>query len=557
MNSFRVRVIVICGGLVIALMLFRMFALTYFDNEFLQARGSSVAERVIEVPTNRGIIYDRNGEPLALSLPVYSFWTDPGFYTIAKDDLPALAEAMNMTRTRLEGILARTKDTRFVYLKRRAPKEMASAVEELGLEGVRIETEYRRYYPRAEVSSHIVGLTNSDGKGIEGLEAAYNARLDGQPGKRRILRGRDGRRFRDLELIDPPVFGEDLTMTIDLALQYLTYKNLRDVVDEFEALSASALVIEVATGEILALANYPTFNPNDLRDRVPSRMRNRAIKDTYEPGSTIKPFSALAALETERYQPSSEIDTNPGYFEVGRKLVEDPNNYGVLTLEMVLVKSSQVGIAKIALDLEQEAVLEVLVRAGLNDQPMSGLPNESVGQLNAAELQREIGRANLAFGYGISVSPLQLGVGYLTLATGGKRREISIIRETQMRTVYEPRVFAEKDVTQLLEMLQGVTSWTGTAPKAAIPGFPVAGKTGTVRKITDGEYDDSRHIAWFAGMVPANDPQIVVVVAVNEPQGELFSGGGVAAPLFSKIAQHALQLKEQVSTVEVLDDDAS
>lgn len=542
MSSFRYRLLFVGFSIVVLILLFRMFSLAYFDREFLQARGSAIAERTIDVPTNRGVIYDRNGEPLALSIPVYSFWTDPGFDTILEEDIPALAQALDVSEDRLQTVLYNGRNTRFVYLKRRASREIADAVEALKVKGVRFEIEYRRYYPTAEVASHIVGIANADGIGIEGLEAAHEKQLRGTPGKRRILRGRDGRRLRDIELAEPPVFGQDVTTTVDLGLQYLAYRHLRTAVEENDALSASAVVVEVSSGEILAMANYPTFNPNDLSDRVPARMRNRVIKDAYEPGSTVKPFSAIAAMESGKFQPDTEVSTSPGSFHVGDKLIEDPRDYGTLTLKMVLVKSSQVGIAKIALDLEHHAIYDVLSRVGFNEVPFCGLPNETPGILRADDLEREIGRATFAFGYGMTVSPLQMAKAYLTIATGGKRRAVTIVKDPTRRLSRDVQVLEPEKVASVLDMLRSVTAWPGTAPKAAIDGFSVAGKTGTVRKVKDGEYDENLHIAWFVGITPVEDPRFVTVVVVNEPKGDTVSGGGVAAPIFARLTSHALQL---------------
>lgn len=542
MTDFRYRLLFIVFSVAVLILLFRMFTLAYFDREFLQARGSAIAERTIDVPTNRGIIYDRSGQPLALSIPVYSFWTDPGFDTILAEDIPALAQALDITEAHLRSILAKGRNTRFVYLKRRASREIADAVEALKVKGVRFEIEYRRYYPTAEVAAHVVGIANTAGTGIEGLEAAYEEQLRGAKGKRRILRGRDGRRLRDIELADPPIFGQDITTTLDLGLQYLTYRHLRNGVEEHDAQSASAVVIDVASGEILAMANYPTFNPNDLSDRIPARMRNRVIKDAYEPGSTVKTFSAIAALESGSYQPDTEVPTSPGFFHVGDKLIEDPRDYGTLSLSMVIVKSSQVGIAKIALNLENHAIYDVLTRVGFNEVPFSGLPNETSGILRTDDLERDIGRATFAFGYGMTVSPLQLAKAYLTVATGGKRRAVTIVKSPLRRLPRDEQVLEPAHVEKLMGMLQAVTSYPGTAPKAAIDGFPVAGKTGTVRKVIDGQYDENLHIAWFVGITPVEAPRFVTVVVVNEPKGDIVSGGGVAAPIFSRITAHALQL---------------
>ncbi|MCY3884863.1 MAG: penicillin-binding transpeptidase domain-containing protein [Gammaproteobacteria bacterium] len=540
--SKRLRFAVIAFLCVALAMLARMFILATYDRDFLQEQGDRVAQRAESVPTTRGIIYDRAGQPLAISTPVQTIWTDPGIDTIPTKSHEALAQALQISQEQLSNTLWEAKDRRFVYLRKRVSHEVAEAVGQLGISGVRFSTEFRRYYPAGEVAAHVVGLTKNDGKGAEGLELSLDSELTGASGQRRVLRARDGRRLRDIGLEDAPEFGEDVTTTIDLGLQYLAFRQLRQTVSEHNAKSATLVLIDVLSGEILSLASYPSYNPNDGGDRAFSRMRNRAVTDTYEPGSTIKVFAILAALESGKYFPETEIDTSPGYFGVGRHLVEDPRNYGTLTLQGVLVKSSQVGISKIALNLDPYAVFSALNRAGLADEPQSGLPYEATGHVNTDDLKREIGRATMAYGYGLRVTPLQLAVGYLTIATGGIRRSISIVRDPAVAKLPDQRVFEREHTKALIEMLEGVVSPIGTAPKANLEGFSVAGKTGTVRKISDGSYDESKHIAWFVGIAPSTSPRIVCVVVVDEPQGDTVSGGGVASPVFAEVARHALQL---------------
>lgn len=538
----RLRFAVIAFVVVAVGMLARMFILATYDRDFLQEQGDRVAQRAESVPTTRGIIYDRAGQPLAISTPVQSIWTDPGIDNIPTESLPDLAQALQIFEEQLRSTLREARDRRFVYLKKRVPHEIAEAVRQLGISGVRFSTEFRRYYPAGEVTAHVVGLIKNDGKGAEGLELSRDAELTGETGQRRVLRARDGRRLRDIRLEDAPKFGEDITTTIDLGLQYLAFRQLRQTVNEHNAKSATLVLIDVLNGEILSLASYPSYNPNDGGDRSFSRMRNRAVTDTYEPGSTIKTFASIAALESGKYDPESEIDTSPGYFGIGRHLVEDPRNYGTLTLEGVLIKSSQVGISRIALSIDKYAVFSALNRAGVVDEPHSGLPYEANGHINVEDLERDIGRATMSYGYGLRVSPLQLAVGYLTIATGGVRRSIGIVREPAPFKSPDQRVFKEEHAKTVLEMLEGVVSPIGTAPKANLEGFSVAGKTGTVRKIMDGSYDESRHIAWFVGIAPSTNPRIVCVVVVDEPTGETTSGGGVASPVFAEVARHTLQL---------------
>lgn len=540
--SSRLRFAIIAFLVVASVMLARMFILATYDRDFLQEQGDRIAQRAESVPTTRGIIYDRAGQPLAISTPVQSIWTDPGIDNIPTESLPTLAKTLQMSEEQLRSTLWEARNRRFVYLKKRVSHEVAEAVGRLGISGIRFSTEFRRYYPAGEVTAHVVGLIKNDGTGAEGLELSRDRELTGEIGQRRVLRARDGRRLRDIRLEDAPKFGEDITTTIDLGLQYLAFRQLRQTVTEHNAKSATLVLIDVLSGEILSLVSYPSYNPNDGGDRTFSRMRNRAVTDTYEPGSTIKVFASLAALESGKYQPDSEVDTSPGYFGIGRHLVEDPRNYGTLTLEGVLIKSSQVGISKIALNIDKYAVFSALNRAGVVDEPHSGLPYEAIGHINVEDLERDIGRATMAYGYGLRVSPLQLAVGYLTIATGGIRRAIGIVREPAPVKLQDQRVFKEEHAKTMLQMLEGVVSPIGTAPKANLEGFSVAGKTGTVRKISDGSYDESRHIAWFVGIAPSTNPRIVSVIVVDEPTGETVSGGGVASPVFAEVARHALQL---------------
>ena len=540
MNRFR-HYVVVFGMVVAALfMIAKIFALTYLDRDFLQAEGVKRFERTVPISTHRGSILDRNGNVLSISTPMYSLWTDPGVDEIPTDQIPPLAEAIGKDESTLKSLLHSAQHTRFVYLVRRVTPEVARRVAELNIPGVRFQTEYRRYYPVAEVAAHVVGVTDINDQGQEGLELSFNDLLEGEPGSRRVLRNPTGQLLKDIAIEKPVVYGSDLELTIDLPLQYLSYQSLRRAVEEHEAVSASLVLVDVSNGDVLALTNFPSYNPNDPGNRPFAAMRNRAVTDLYEPGSTVKPFTVMAALETGRYTPDVVIDTNPGYFTVARKTVEDPRNYGALTLKQVLVKSSQVGASKIALDLERLAVYEALVRAGFDEPPMTGLPGESTSVLSIEELKRDVGRVVLSYGYGIAVTPLQVAQGYLTLATGGLRRQISIVQGSVR--IEDERVFDAHDVRTLMQMLEGVVSVSGTASRANIEGFQVAGKTGTVRKLSGGDYDDSRHVSWFVGMVPASNPKFLGVVVVNEPQGEFVGGGTVAAPVFKRVAQHALQL---------------
>ena len=506
--------------------------------DFLKQRGEAIAVRTVGIPAHRGVIRDRRGELLAVSTPVHSIWVDPSEKTLSTEDVVALGQVLGIAPAVLERRLA-SAGKRFAYLKRHVGPDTNRAVLELGIAGVRSLSEYRRFYPAAETTAHVVGMTNIDDVGQEGIEFTFDSLLTGKPGSKRVLLDNKRRTVEEL-VLDLPDFGKEITVSLDLRLQFLAYRELKSAVEHNNAESGSLVMLDAGTGEILALANQPSYNPNNAGERTSSGVRNRAVTDTYEPGSTVKPLAALAALESGLYTPTTIVDTSPGYVAVGRKLIEDPRNRGVLTLSEVLAKSSQVGITKIALNLPEDAVFDVLVRAGFGEPPGSGLPGETFGVLTAEDLDKPIGRATLAYGYGLTVTPMQLARCYQTLASGGVRRSVGVLRQTT--DLAGIRVFEERHVREVSRMLERVVSAAGTAPKAQVRGYRVAGKTGTTRKVTAGGYDDERHVALFAGFAPAADPKIVLVVVINEPRGAAIGGGSVAAPVFARIMARALRI---------------
>ena len=506
--------------------------------DFLKQRGEAIAVRTVSIPAHRGFIYDRHGELLAVSTPVHSIWVDPSEAKLSTEDVVALGQILGVSPAALERRLA-SAGKRFAYLKRHVGPDTNRAVLELGIAGVRSLSEYRRFYPAAETTAHVVGMTNVDDVGQEGIEFTFDSLLTGKPGSKRVLLDNKRRTVEEL-VLDLPVLGEEITVSLDLRLQFSAYRELKSAVEHNNAESGSLVMLDAGTGEILALANQPSYNPNNAAERTSSGVRNRAVTDTYEPGSTIKPLAALAALESGLYTPTTIVDTSPGYVAVGRKLIEDPRNRGVLTLSEVLAKSSQVGITKIALNLPEDAVFDVLVRAGFGEPPGSGLPGETFGVLTAEDLDKPIGRATLAYGYGLTVTPMQLARCYQTLASGGVRRSVGVLRQTT--DLAGIRVFKERHVREVSRMLERVVSAAGTAPKAQVRGYRVAGKTGTTRKVTAGGYDDERHVALFAGFAPAADPKIVLVVVINEPRGAAIGGGSIAAPVFARIMARALRI---------------
>jgi cell division protein FtsI (penicillin-binding protein 3) len=527
--------LVACGGVGA-----RVVYLNVTDREFLQEQGDARSVRYETLPAYRGVIYDRHGEPLAVSTPVAAIWTDPSFVTIPDAEVARLAEVLELDARDLARRLESNADREFLYIERRVSWKRAEAVRALGIDGVYVQREYRRYYPAGEMAAHVVGMTNIDDLGLEGIELAYDPHLRGRHGRKMVLKDRRGETIKDLEFLESPRFGEDITLSLDLRLQFIAYRELKAAVAGNRAVSGSLVMLDARTGEVLALANEPSYNPNDLAGALRDGMRNRAVTDTYEPGSTIKPFTVLAALESGRWQSDTLIDTAPGFMRVGRKLVQDPLNRGTITLRQALQKSSQVAIAKVALDLEPNAVFEVLNQAGIGEFIGTGLPGEAVGRLSDEGLDHPVVRATLAYGYGLSVSPLQLALGYLTLATGGVRLPVSIFARSAPPEGH--RVFDEALARRVMLMMESVVEAEGTAPRARVPGFRVAGKTGTSRKVGQAGYDDERHVALFAGIAPVSDPRFVMVVVINEPGGAAKGGGEVAAPVFGQVAGRALRL---------------
>ena len=487
------------------------------------------------------MIYDRHGEPLAVSTPVTSVWLDPRVAQLSDAQVRQLASALNTDAPGLSQTIKRHRSKSFVWLKRRISPESAKQIEALDLPGVDFRREYKRYYPAGETTAHLLGVTNVDDEGIEGVELAFNDALQGTPGKKRVLRDRRGNNVKDLDFLEPPRFGQDLFLSVDLRLQYFAYRELKAAVTSHNAQSGSLVIMRPGSGEVLAMVNQPAYNPNapDFSKVDYSRMRNRAITDIYEPGSTVKPLALIAALESGRFAIDSVVDTSPGHVQIGRKLIEDPLDRGELTFERILQKSSQVAIAKLSLQLEDTAIFDALGKAGFGMSTGLGLPGESSGQLFASRTRDPVSRATLGYGYGFSVTPLQLAQGYSVLANAGVAYPASILRRAAPPQAQ--RLFDEEPTAQVRDMLATVVSSEGTAPMASVPGFNVGGKTGTARKVGAQGYDDQRHVAWFAGIAPLNDPEIVMVVVINEPSRGPVGGGSVAAPVFSRVATRALR----------------
>lgn len=509
--------------------------------EFLQAQGDARSLRTETITAHRGLITDRNGEPLAVSTPVVSIWAEPRYLLAASDRYPALAEALDTDLVSLEQRVARYADKSFMYLKRHLSPAEAQLVLDLDVDGVYAQREYRRFYPAREIAAHIVGFTNIDDQGQEGVELAYDDWLSGTSGQKRVLKDLKGRVIKDVQLIRSPEPGEDIQLSIDLRIQYLASEELKKAVKAHNARSGSMVLVDVLTGEILAMANYPTFNPNNRSRVSPSHLRNRAVTDVFEPGSTMKPLTLAAALESGKFDRSTVINTNPGYIRVSGKTLYDHNNYGLLDMTGIIRKSSQVGTTKIALELDPVEVRNLFYRMGLGQATGIGFPGESVGVLPSHRKWREIERVTFAFGHGLSVTALQLAEVYAVLANRGEKRPLSLLKVSEEVPPTE-QVLAPEIAVEILEMMQSVTQKGGTGTRAAIPAFSVAGKTGTTHKLEGGAYSADKYVSVFAGIAPATNPRFAAVVMVDEPSNGDYYGGLVAAPVFREVVAGALRL---------------
>lgn len=507
---------------------------------FLQDQGQSRTLRTEAIPAYRGVITDRNGEPLAVSTQVTSIWANPKVLLRHPERWGDLSRALSWERAELESRLTRFANREFMYLQRHLPPEAADAVLALDIAGVYGQTEYRRYYPAGEVAAHLVGMTDIDDRGQEGLELAYDAWLAGESGAKHVLKDLRGRTVKELDLIKAARSGQGLTLSIDLRLQYLAFRELKTAVENSGAKAGSIVILDVETGEVLAMSNYPSYNPNDRATPRGAGLRNRAITDNYEPGSTVKPLAVMAALETGRFKSHDMINTSPGYIQVGTKTLKDPINYGTLDLSMVIAKSSQVGMTKLALELEPEVIRNMYARVGIGQALGTGFPGEASGLLPAHRRWRPIQRATLSFGYGMNVSVLQMAQAYSVIASGGVKRPVSLLRVDQAPE--GERVVSESLTQEVTNMLMRVASSEGTASRARAISYTVAGKTGTARKVGPQGYDEKRYIASFAGMAPAESPRVVAVVTIDEPRVEVYSGGLAAAPVFSRVAEGALRM---------------
>ncbi len=529
--------------LCIAVLVWRAVSLQVTHGDFLQAQADARLLRDVTLPAHRGMLLDRNGQPLAVSVPVDSVWINPQLVVQAREHWGELMAVLGLSAADLEKLLdSRAMQREFLYLQRHLSPSVSAQIRALNMRGVYLQKEYRRYYPAAEVTAHALGFTNIDDVGQEGAELSLQARLQGHPGKRRVIADRHGRSIALVQQFDNAQAGEDIRLSLDRRLASIAHRALRKAVTQYQAKAASAVLLDARRGEILAINNIPSYNPNDRRDRNSNHYRNRAVTDVFEPGSTLKPFTIAAALSTGKYTPDSRIDTGNGRLTIGGFQIKDAAAYGHIDLRTVIKKSSNVGAAKIALSLPPEDFWNLLYYAGFGRVPDSGLPGEVAGHLPYFSEWGRTRQASLGFGYGVNVSLLQLAQAYSLFARQGRLLPARLLAIDAPNPQAGLDVISSQQAHTLLLMLESVIQPGGTGTQAAISGYRVAGKTGTARKYINGRYSEEQHLSLFVGIAPVSRPRLVVAVMVDEPQGQQYYGGQVAAPLFAEIMRDALRL---------------
>ena len=534
-RSYLVFALLLAGllGLII-----RAGYLQGINNDFLQRKGDARYGRVIDIHAHRGMITDRHGKPLAISTPVESVWASPTDVVVTSDQIKKLAQILGMTA---KDVKARLTDTTrdFVYLKRQLPPEVARKVAELEVPGVLLRREYRRYYPDGGVTSHLIGFTDLDDNGQEGLELAFQKDLRGQLGSQRVIKDRRGYVIEDVASVRAPKPGSDLALSIDSKLQYLAYREIKQAVEQHRAKSGSIVILDSSNGEVLALANWPSYNPNNRAKPSLNILRNRAVTDLFEPGSTMKPFTIAAALDAGTVTPRTKINTEHGVMTISGRKIHDTHPEFELSVTQVLQKSSNIGTAKLALAMQPEFFWKHLGASGFGTAPGSHFPGEAGGKLRNHKTWRPIEQATISYGHGISVSLLQLARAYAVFANDGELKPVSLLKLNG--PVSGEQAYSPASARAVRDMMELVVGPEGTAPLAQVNGYRVAGKTGTAHKLEGGRYTN-RYIASFVGLAPASNPRLIVAVMIDEPNGKAYYGGLVAAPIFSNVMGAALHL---------------
>ena len=522
----------------------RALQLQVLNQDFLRGQGEARYARVVPVAAHRGMILDRHGEPLAASTPVDSVWVNPQEFAATPAQFSDLSRLLETSSDVINNTIYTHAVDEFTFIKRQISPELAQAVMALKIPGLALQREYRRYYPAGEVTAHALGFTDIDDKGQEGLELAYEDALHGVPGKRKIIRDPFGHLVEEVISLREPEPGRDVILSIDRRLQYLAYRELKAAVQRHGARAGSAVVLDVKTGEVLAMVNQPAFNPNNRDELHGDHTRNRVATDVFEPGSTLKPFTVAAALESGKFRPATMIDTAPGFFKVGNATVHDVHNYGRIDVTTVLQKSSNVGVSKMALEMSAEQLWHAFTRAGFGGKASADFPGEVGGVLKNYKQWHDVERVTAAYGYGVSVTALQLVRAYAALADDGHLLPVAFTRVDNRAPLAKSgeQVFRPELTAQLRRMLETVSQEGGTGTEARVAGYRVAGKTGTVKKNHDGGYSEHSYLAVFAGFAPVSNPRLAMVVMIDEPQGDVYYGGQVAAPVFGKVMSDALRL---------------
>ncbi|CAM4415718.1 MAG: Peptidoglycan D,D-transpeptidase FtsI [Legionellaceae bacterium] len=524
-------------------LIYQMIKLTILDRPFLKGQGDALTLRIVDMPAYRGIIMDRHGNPLAISSPVHSIWLNPKEFNILASEVKVIAKLLNISVKEIKQRVEKNKNKEFIYLKRNVSPNIAEKIKALKLEGVHWQQEYHRFYPEGYMTAHLLGFTNIDDKGQEGLELAYNDWLAGIPGKKRVVKDRLGHIVSEVSILRQPKPGQNLILSIDRRIQYMAYRELEKGFERYKADSGSVIVLDIQTGEVLAMVNLPSFNPNSRMGENVSHYRNRAITDVFEPGSTIKTFSMVSALASGKYTLDSMIDTKPGWIIVDGKKVRDEHFSGIIDMATILKRSSNVGMAKITLSLPPSHLVNVLRQVGFGQSTNSGFPGESSGMLIEPNPKRLFSLATLSFGYGMTSTLLQLAQAYNVLANKGIKKPISLFKLSHTPT--GEQVISPKVAQAVMSMLETVLEKGGTAPLARVEGFRVAGKTGTARLVGNTGYIKNRHNATFLGIAPVSNPKLLVAVYLHDLPGlagmEYF-GGYTAGPIFSKIMGNSLRL---------------
>lgn len=541
LQQWRYVAFIFVAGICALALCGRAIQLHVVDQRFLADQGDARSIRFEQLDAHRGLILDRNGEALAISAPVETVYANPQQMMLSDLQYQALAKRLGVSQKWLERKVKHNEHKSFIYLKRKMAPHEVSGVLSLKLNGVYSRREYKRYYPAGEVASHVVGFTDIDEQGQEGIELSYDQWLTGHAGKKRVMKNRQGRVIKELGTVAVAEPGKEISLSLDMRIQYLAYRELKAAVKTHRADAGSIVVLDINSGEVLAMVNQPSYNPNNREQLTVSHLRNRAMTDVFEPGSTMKLATVSAALESKRYSLSTTLDTSPGYLRLGRKSIRDHRNYGRLDVLGIIAKSSNVGTTKIALDLSGEVVWDMFYRLGLGQGTGVGFPGESIGHLPDASRLKPIEVATMSYGYGLSVTALQLAQAYMILGNGGQKHPLTLIKREADSPAAE-QVLSDGVSQQLRTAMGAVVAKGGTGTRAAVPLYRVGGKTGTVHRVGKSGYEESEYKAIFAGVAPVTAPRIAMVVVIDSPAGAEYYGGEVAAPVFSRVAGEAMRL---------------